>query len=45
MIWRPVTKKSPHTLRDLVDSHGTGPFRRVWFLGEETCEVVADREV
>ena len=29
------------TLRDLAQEHGLGPFRRVWFLGEETCEIVA----
>jgi hypothetical protein len=29
------------TLRDLADCHGLGPFRRVWFLGEKTCEVAA----
>jgi hypothetical protein len=32
-------------LRDLADSWGSGPFRRVWFLGEEACEVVAERKV
>jgi hypothetical protein len=31
-------------LRELADSHRTGPFRRVWFLGDKTCEVVAERE-
>jgi hypothetical protein len=32
------------TLRDTTDNHeGTHPFRRIWFLGEETCEVVASR--
>jgi hypothetical protein len=29
------------TLRDLADDHGIAPFRRVWFLGEETCEIVS----
>ena len=29
------------TLRDLADNHGIAPFRRVWFFGEETCEIVS----
>ena len=29
------------TLRDTMDNHqGTHPFRRVWFLGEETCGIL-----
>ena len=28
------------TLRDTTDNQGTHPFRRIWFLGEETCEEV-----
>jgi hypothetical protein len=31
---------SLNTLRDTTDNQGTHPFRRIWFLGEETCEVV-----
>ncbi len=30
------------TLRDVTDNEGTGPFRRIWFFGDKTCEVVAD---
>jgi hypothetical protein len=29
------------TLRQLADSHGIDPFRRVWFLGDKTCVAVA----
>jgi hypothetical protein len=30
------------SLRDVIDSEGTGPFRRIWFYGDEKCEVIAD---
>ncbi len=29
------------TLRNLADNHGTGLFRRVWFMGDKLCETVA----
>jgi hypothetical protein len=29
------------TLRDLANRHGITPSRRVWFLGHETCDIVA----
>ena len=29
------------TLRRLATTHGLGPFRRVWFLGGKSCELVA----
>ena len=28
------------SLLDVTDLEGMGPFRRVWFLGEETCEIL-----
>jgi hypothetical protein len=28
-------------LKDLANLHGITPFRRVWFLGHETCNIVA----
>lgn len=30
------------TLRELATTHGLGPFRRVWFLGEKSCELAAE---
>jgi hypothetical protein len=32
------------TLRDVIGSEGTGSFRRIWFLGNRKCEVIADSE-
>jgi hypothetical protein len=31
---------SLNVLRDTTGNQGTHPLRRIWFLGEETCEVV-----
>jgi hypothetical protein len=32
------------TIREILDLYGFGPFRRVWFLGEESCQVIFEQE-